>query len=350
MNRLLPSRRLVVVLLVGLVLAACGPSERGGEPATPEPTAESPPAPTPIGIRLKWLVQVHSAGEIVAAEKGFCDEQGLKCEVRPGGPDFDSIKLVASGQDDYGVTSADRLILARSKGIPVVAIGVLFQESPVCFFARAGTGFSSPSDFLGRKIGVKFGTNAETEYAVLLKRAGIERSKVVEVPVKFDLGPFLTEQVDVWPGLESNEPLAVAAKGVEVEVLRSRDHGIETYSNVYFTTEDRVRENPEEVRRFLAAVGAGWGFVRREPDAAVDLVLAANPQLARDHERKALDLTLPIIFPDDSTDFGDMTAQGWFSTQSVLLDGGLLEAPIELDEAWLAAPGSGRDRAPGSGD
>jgi len=322
--------RLTAILLLVFVAFACSNSK---SPSPKDDTGQSIQKLDEINLRLKWLIQVHSAGEIVASTTGLCEKEGLKCNIKPGGPDFDSIKLVAAGEDDYGVTSADQLILARSKGIPIIAIGVLFQESPVCFFAKKQMGLKTPNDFLGKRIGVKFGTNAETEYVVLLKRAGIDRTKLKEVPVKFDLKPFLLGQVDIWPGIESNEPLTAEENGVEVDILRSRDFGIKTYSNVYFTTEERVRNNPDQIRRFMNAMAAGWKFVRENPDIAIEAVLKANNLLDKKHEQKALLLTLPIIFPDNAPNtFGNMTKEGWEATQSVLLDGGLLQEAIDLDK------------------
>ncbi|MBI2748715.1 MAG: ABC transporter substrate-binding protein [Burkholderiales bacterium] len=313
-----------MLVILFFALTACGDSHG---PAGTESAA--------VSLRLKWLVQAQSAGELVAASKGFCEAEGIRCTVRPGGPDFDAIKLVASGADDYGVTSADQLLLARAKGVPVVAIGVLFQDTAVCFFARTEAGVKSPRDFQGKKVGVKFGTNAETEYAVLLKRAGIDRSRVTEVPVKFDLSPFLTGQVDVWPGLESNEPLTVAAKGIQIHVLRSRDFGVHTYSNVYFTSEKRLKERPSEARRFMRAMAAGWRYAREHPAEAVQVVLKTNDRLESAHERAALELTLPLVFPEnDPKRFAHMTLDGWQATLSVLVDGGLLERPPNLLAAF----------------
>ncbi|HYK05173.1 MAG TPA: ABC transporter substrate-binding protein [Thermoanaerobaculia bacterium] len=287
-----------------------------------------------VSIRLKWLVQTQSAGELLAVAKGYCTQERLECDVQAGGPDFDAIKLVASGVDQYGVTSADQLLIARAKGVPVVAIGALFHESPVVFFSKADTPLRSPADLAGRTVGVKHGTNAETEYRVLLRRANVDPSSITEVPAKFDLTPFLTGAVDVWPGIESNEPLTAEEKGVKVSVLRSRDHGISMYSNVYFTTEERVNARPDEVRRFIKAMRAGWQYAADHPEEAVDVVLAANPALDRVHEGKALELTLPLVFPDGADSFGAMTEHKWAATMAVLRDGGILTADIDLSKAY----------------
>lgn len=331
----------VFLLLLCVVLFGCKDStppenvKSGSTDVRQEKNHATKQELTKINLRLKWLVQVHSAGEIVADKKDFFKRNGLECNILPGGPDFNSIKLVAAGTDDYGVTSADQLILARKKGIPIVAIGVLFHDTPVAFFARKEIGLLNPSDFIGKRVGVKFGSNAETEYMVLLKRAGIDRSQIKEIPVKFDLRPFLMGDVDIWPGYESNEPITVQEKGIEVDVLRSREHGITTYSNVYITSEKRLREHPEEVKKFMQAVAEGWKYVLGHQEESVHMVLTVNNQLSYEHELKALKLSLPLVFPNNnSADFGIMDNEGWTASQSVLLDGGLLSDNIEFSTAY----------------
>lgn len=96
------------------------------------PSSKRPKNLKSVSYRLKWLPNANYIDGYVAQSKGYFAEQGLSCTVRPGGPDLDSIKSVASGSDDFGVTGADQLIMARSHGIDIVAIAAFFQGSPVC--------------------------------------------------------------------------------------------------------------------------------------------------------------------------------------------------------------------------
>ena len=83
--------------------------------------------PDTVRVRLKWLNQAQFAGFYVAKEKGFYSRQNLNVHLEPGGLDFPAIQLVGSGTDDFGVTGAEEILLARSKGIPVVAIALISQ-------------------------------------------------------------------------------------------------------------------------------------------------------------------------------------------------------------------------------
>src|SRR3981081_1575281 len=85
--------------------------------------------------RLKWFNQAQFAGYYVAREKGFYQEAGLDVSIQPGGPDFPAVQMVAGGNEQFGVTGADQILVARGKGVPVVAVAVLYRKNPFVLFA-----------------------------------------------------------------------------------------------------------------------------------------------------------------------------------------------------------------------
>ncbi len=89
-----------------------------------------------VTLRLKWFHQAQFAGFYVAKEKAFYKSGGLNVDIQPGGPDFPAIQMVTGGNEQFGVTGADQILIARSKGVPVVALAVIFRRNPfVLFFA-----------------------------------------------------------------------------------------------------------------------------------------------------------------------------------------------------------------------
>ena len=45
--------------------------------------------------------------------------------------------MVMGGNEQFGVTGADQILIARSKGVPVVAIAVIFRRNPFVLFSLA---------------------------------------------------------------------------------------------------------------------------------------------------------------------------------------------------------------------
>ena len=168
-------------------------------------------------MRLKWFNQAQFAGFYVAKEKGFYKAAGLDVNIQPGGPDFPAIQMVTGGNEQFGVTGADQILIARSKGVPVVALAVIYRRNPFVLFSLAKSGIKTPADYVGKKVGVKIGGNEELIYRAVLAKAGIDKSKLTEIPVKFDMTPLLTGDIDVWPGYLINEVLAAKEKGFAVK-------------------------------------------------------------------------------------------------------------------------------------
>ena len=210
-----------------------------------------------VTIRLKWFNQAQFAGFYVAKDKGLYASAGLDVDIQPGGPDFPAIQMVAGGNEQFGVTAAEDILIARSKGVPVVALAVIYRRNPFVLFSLAKSGIRAPADYVGRNVGVKIGGNEELIYRAVLAKAKIDKSKLTEIPVKFDLAPLLSGTVDVWPGYLINEVLAAREKGFDVNVVSPSDYGIHLYADTLFTTERMLQEKPDVVRKFVAATLAG---------------------------------------------------------------------------------------------
>jgi NitT/TauT family transport system substrate-binding protein len=308
-------------MLVGVLIAASSLSTQAADSVT---------------VRLKWFNQAQFAGFYVAKEEGFYKAAGLDVAVQPGGPDFPSIQMVAGGNEQFGVSSADQILVARGKGVPVVALAVLYRKSPFVLFSLKSSGIDTPAKFAGKKIGVKVGGNEELVYRALLKKTGVSSKSLTEIPVKFDMTPLLTGQLDVWPGYLINEVIAAREKGFEVNIISPSDYGIDLYADTLFTTEAMVRDHPDLVRRFVAATLKGWTEAVAHPDEAARMTVMQDNKLTYAHEFAMMKESIPSLKPDAHA-VGSMQMAGWQTLQTLLVDGGFLKAPIDLNKAFTTS-------------
>jgi NitT/TauT family transport system substrate-binding protein len=286
-----------------------------------------------VSVRLKWFNQAQFAGFYVAKDKGLYQAAGLDVKVQPGGPDFPSIQMVAGGNEQFGISSADQILIARSKGVPVVAVAVLYRKSPFVLFSLKQSGITKPEQFTGKKIGVKVGGNEELVYRAMLKKAGVSNKSLTETPVKFDMTPLLTGQLDVWPGYTINEVLTAREKGFDVNVMWPSDYGIDMYADTLFTTEKLIREQPELVRRFVAATIKGWDAAVANPEEAATITAAQDKKLTYAHELGMMKESIPLLTPDKKP-IGSMDMAGWQAVHDLLLAGGFLKSPADLSKAF----------------
>ena len=134
-----------------------------------------------VSLRLKWINQAQFAGFFMANSKGFYKENNLNVKIEPGGPNISPIQMVVSGANNFGIVGAEQIILARSKGIPVVSIGVIYKETPEALISLKEKNITTPKDLIGKKIAVIYG-NDEVLYNNFLSKQQIDRSKLNEVP------------------------------------------------------------------------------------------------------------------------------------------------------------------------
>jgi ABC-type nitrate/sulfonate/bicarbonate transport system substrate-binding protein len=286
-----------------------------------------------VTLRLKWFNQAQFAGFYVAKDKDHYRSAGLDVDIQPGGPDFPAIQMVAGGNEQFGVTGADQILIARSKGVPVVALAVIYRRNPFVLFALEKSGIKTPADYVGKNVGVKIGGNEELIYRAVLTKAKIDKSKLNEIPVKFDLAPLLSGAVDVWPGYLINEVLAAREKGFGVNVVSPSDYGIDLYADTLFTTEKMLRDKPEVVAKFVAATLKGWSAAIAAPEEAAKITVKHGSNLTHDHELAMMKASVPLLKPD-SKPFGAMDAEGWSAAQDLLLQAGFQKSRVEIAKAF----------------
>ncbi|WP_151737635.1 ABC transporter substrate-binding protein ['Paenibacillus yunnanensis' Narsing Rao et al. 2020] len=310
-------KALILLASLMLLITACGngtgtgKAEGQGEDSSGELKK--------VVLRLKWIHQAQFAGFYTAVEKGFYKEAGLDVEIRPGGSDFPAVQMVASGSEEFGVTGADQIIIAREKGVKVKALSAIYRKTPFVMFALKESGITTMEDLVGQKVGIKLGGNEELTFRAMEKSAGIETSQIEEMPIKYDLSPLLSGQVKAWPGYVINEVLAVEEQGKEVNIIEPGDYGINFYADTLFTTESVIEKDPEMVRNFVQASMKGWDYALDHPEEAAEFGLKYGEKLDLEHEVNMMKASVPLLEPE-KLPLGSMDEAEWETLQQNLID------------------------------
>jgi NitT/TauT family transport system substrate-binding protein len=302
-----------------------------------------------VSIRLKWLHQSQFAGFYVAQQKEFYKSQGVNVILNPGGMDYPSIPLVLNGADDFGIAGADQIIQARAQGQPVVAIAVIYKRTPFCLFSWKDNGINEINDIKNKIVGVKYGGNEEFTYRAMLSKAVeinklsdyIQDGKVYklknEIPVKYDLTPFLNNQVNVWPGYSINEPLLAKEKtSKDVKIIMPSDYGLNIYADVLFTSENMIKNNKVLVDKVVKASMMGWRYSLdpKNADETVNTVLRYAMWSNYNHEMSMLKSSMDLVSPKDDDVIGKMKKENWESLQKIMLDFGFINKAIDIEKVF----------------
>lgn len=313
-------RSLWIVMV--LFLAACGPQEKLEQ----------------VNYRLKWLANVSTVGDLYADAKGHFARQGLAVTVKPGGPERDALKELELGHAQFGVASADQVLRAVAKGAPIVVLAQLFQINPLHWIYRPDkTVFNGPADLRGKTIGVTFGGNDEAILKALLARHGIAEHEVTLFSVRYDYTPFYQGQVDFWPLYRNAQAVIIGDKlaraGEQFAFLSPDALGVRFVANSVVTTRQMVDTRPETVKRFVAALLAGWrdALDPQNEAAALKVLLDADRETPEAVVRRQLPLTRGLMQTTPAADFGRIDVAAWNQTAQIMRDQKLIAGPIDVN-------------------
>ena len=285
-----------------------------------------------IGVRLKWLFFSNYSGAIAANENKFFPSNWT-VNINPGGFETDSIKLVASGSDQFGITSSIELLKARAKGVPVIAVCADFQKSPVAFLSLKSSNITNFKQIEGKKVGMKFGTDTCIIYYAILNKEGLDAKKVSEIPVKFSTLPLIEEEVDVFPSYFMTDPVNLEAKSIKLNIMTPDEYGITIYGNVLFTTEQLIKEKPEMVREFVRAYVKGWRWAVENPVENSMLFEKLNPKVPAKNQEEILKRTIPFLVVQGGMDrFGSMNIDKWNATMETIKEGSSEMKDVDLEK------------------
>ena len=134
----------------------------------------------------------------------------------------DVIRLVADGQAEFGVADATDVMIGRTAGIPIKYVATLYGHFPVALIGPPGTVPADPSELAGKRIGTpgQFGSSWHALLA-LLDAGGLTEDDVTirEYPQFNQVDGLLNGDVDLITGFRNNEPLRLAAQGMETDLL-----------------------------------------------------------------------------------------------------------------------------------
>lgn len=254
-------------------------------------------------------------------------------EIRPGGVDFPSVQMVASGSEDFGITGADQILLSREKGVPVVALSVIYRDTPFVLVTLKNSGITSLKDLVGKKVGIKLGGNEELTYRAMLKSAGIAPGQIEEMPVKYDMSPLFSKQVMAWPGYVINESIAAKEQGYDVNVIKPQDYGINLYADTLFTRQDIIDKDPEMVKAFTQATMKGWSYAVENPDEAAAYGSKYGQQLKLEHEKAMMQSSISLLRPADKP-LGKMDEKSWSDLQDQLISLGFMKQKQDISKVF----------------
>ncbi len=286
------------------------------------PLAASPEPMTKLVMQLDLPVKnVQFTGLLVAEREGYYTEAGLDVELRRLGKengDYEGIAaLVASSDHTVGSIESGLFLAGRAEGLPIVALGAMFQQTPLGLMSLRETGITGPADLVGKKVAVH-GDGHEALDAVL-QRAGLNRSQLTVTEAEYGNAPLLARKYDAKQGYLVDELIQMQVEGHDVVALPFGAHGYAAYSQVYFVSEATLAKHREALVKFIAANNRGWRAAIADIETNARFVVEKHePQLALEYQTRSLAAIAPIL-TIESPQMGVSTPETWLKNAGAFL-------------------------------
>lgn len=311
--------RSIVACLLALLAVA---------PACKKSAGEGGAGPAKVKVQLNWVPEPEFGGLYAARDGGAYAKQGLEVEIASGAAGTPVIQIVASGQADFGVAGADDVLIARARGVDVVAVFATFQHSPLGVMVHEARGLQKLEDLksgtLAIEPGLPFG-------AWIKKKYGFEG--VTIVPYDGGVAKFLADAQYAQQCYVTSEPIAAKRKGKAPKVFAAKDTGFDPYTNVLITRGSNVKQKLPLVRAFLAATRDGWRAYLADPKPANATMAKQNPAMDGETFDEAAKTQVPLVEGElPKGELGTMTAARWDQLAAQLVELGTIpKAPAATD-------------------
>lgn len=204
----------------------------------------------------------------VAIEKGFFRDAGFDVNVVPG-LGTDNARLLATGQVDYAGSETTGNIVGRAaNGFPVKIVAITSQATQAAIATLAEKGIATPKDLEGKTLADLPSSIVVRLFPFFAKKAGVDASKVNIVPGSPQTLPSLlaTGSVDAIGQFTVGVPtLTKATGGRKVVTIKYSKYLKGLLGNAIVTTDDRIKNRPDEVRKFTAAILKGLNYAIQNP-------------------------------------------------------------------------------------
>ncbi|MGZ8607227.1 MAG: ABC transporter substrate-binding protein [Actinomycetota bacterium] len=324
------TRWLAGLLVLATVAAGCGDDGDGGSNGgdgelTQLTVATEWPFPDPLWIPF-----------LAAEDRGFYEDAGLDVTIQPPPDNSTTMRMLAGGQAQVGLSAITDVVFARNEDLGVVSVANMTTSNNWGLFSLE----SEPIDIAaleGKTIGIYNDSWTAAMLPVMLESAGLTIDDVRTVAATASVIPLLLEgDIDVATEVTNLGGVEIVTSGeADPQVLLAPEVGApDTPVWVYVAGSDFASENPDAVTAWLDATRQGAEWATENPEDAVALFEEAYPDVASAHEYnlQAWEATIPLL--PEGGEFFTQTDDQWTAFVQTLVDAGQIEEALAPGEYY----------------
>ncbi len=293
-----------------------------------------------VKVGMSWILNDGGAPWYNAVELGFFNDVCLEAELVRGGSGIGHLQTLIDGGVDFAASAGGSLIpglLTGHDGADIVAVGALIKHSPYIWLGldhdtprvQRSQKELTPQDFIGKTIGLHEGEGHFFE--LISAKHGISPDRVELVVTGYSPEPVIEGEMDYTGAWLINEPRLMEAQGyMNWVAFQFSEWGWDEYSEVLVVRRSTLEENPDLVRRYLAAVVQGLKHVLENPERSAEIAVryAVDVELTEEQALRRYQLQEALVVGADELPLGHMSAERWNRQVASLIQYDQMELPM----------------------
>ncbi|MET0500907.1 MAG: ABC transporter substrate-binding protein [Candidatus Binatia bacterium] len=258
-------------LIVALMAAGWNGSARGAEA-------------TPANIRMDFIIGGKHAPWYVALEKGFYAKRGLAATLQASTGSADTVRTIASGGADFGFADIATMIVARSRGTSVLAVGQFGYVGATILWRDEGV-IKGIKDLQGKSLAISPG---QAQWYLMpaycrINKIDFKSIKIQETAAPIQPAALATKKADfiiMFRGSNDEVAERAAAKvGVQLSRVFMKDTGLDIYGTSLIAKDEDIKKRPDFVRAYVEGTLEGLRYARDNQEESLKILLKHKPEL-----------------------------------------------------------------------
>lgn len=231
-----------------------------------------------LTLMLDWFVNPNHGPIVIAKERGYFKEEGLKVEVQEPADPSTPPKLVAANKVDLAISYQPNLTIDVAAGLPLIRSATLVATPLNTLTVLKDKSVKNLSDLKGKKIGIAIAGNEEATIGTMLETGNVKYSDVEIINVGWALSSSLASgKVDaIWGGFRNFESNQLALEGYEAKAFFPEEHGVPTYDELVFVANAKTHDK-EAIKAFNRALEKATTYIVNHPKQSWNEFVAYSP-------------------------------------------------------------------------
>ena len=275
----------------------------------------------------------------VARDQGFYEDEGLTYDLEFPGSTIRAIQSLVGGEVGISWTDGFGILTANAQGFPLISVYTSYKGSSYGMVVKEDSPIQEwdVDSLRGATIGITAFDGGEVPGL----RAALVRLGLTDEGSDYTLKPVGDGGSEAADAIESGDVDVMAASLPDFTALRNRGVKMRTITpdylahefpgHSYAVTPEQLKDNREQIVKFLRAHAKAIVWLRANPKCVAKLATEEAPESVGDLDEQGVGDTITDLWIDLNSDYfdpespsfhklGEQDPQGWSDYQDFLLD------------------------------